>query len=87
MNYLSEKYQVKGDSIPDGTKACECIICKGKFAVPTSEAPQFDPPVCEGCKDTYEKAQRDLAAAQAKPADPVAAANSLDSPADKATQL
>lgn len=68
--YIPENYLiVEGKDPEDGTVEVQCKICNRKFAVPADMVSELGTvPVCEnaGCKEAYEKAQAEIAAAAAK---------------------
>ena len=84
--YIPGNYKiVEGKEPEDGTVEVTCKICNQKFAVPADMIPELgDTPVCDDpdCKEAYEKAQADMAAAAAK-TDPGEAAKEIGSLSDK----
>lgn len=64
--FIPEKYKlVEGKEPESGSVEVECSICKTKYIVPPDVLKECGTvPVCEGCSDAYEKAQKDLAAAK-----------------------
>lgn len=70
MVFIPEKYKIADEKDPEtGTVEIKCSICNTAHAVPPDVVKDLGPvPVCEnpGCKEAYEKAQAQLAAANLK---------------------
>lgn len=68
--FIPEKYKVIDGKDPEpGTVEVKCSICNTAYAVPPDVMKELGSvPVCEnqGCKEAYEKAQAQLAAANLK---------------------
>jgi len=68
--FIPEKYKiVEGKDPETGSVEIKCSICNTAYAVPPDVLKEVGPvPVCEdpGCKEAYEKAQAQLAAANLK---------------------
>ncbi|MCM1215468.1 MAG: hypothetical protein NC548_13225 [Lachnospiraceae bacterium] len=89
--FIPEKYKVVDGKEPEnGSVEVKCSICNTTYAVPADIIKELGTvPVCEnaGCKEAFEKAEAQLAAAKLKPDTGTATSDTGSDTATKASQV